>query len=200
MRFRSYSFFLVFGRETPSPETISLELPPKPLPPDHYAKHIVSRMQDAHKQFSQIKADLLTLCHIHSGNNISHPVNIEKVVVIPKPEQHDLQPPDETVVENEIDSDSTGKVDKVPINADLTHVAHEFGKYLSSLPSKSSTVSQAPKFVYQQHSQSLEILSRHGRLKGLVKFCPFLHMDGKSSGGTYILSINQTLFKQSSDS
>ena len=51
-------FFLVFGRDAPAPETISLELPPKPLPPDHNEKHIVSRMQDAHKQFSQIKADL----------------------------------------------------------------------------------------------------------------------------------------------
>ena len=37
--------------------------------------------------------DLLTLRHIRSGSNISHPVNIEKVVVIPEPEQHDLQPP-----------------------------------------------------------------------------------------------------------
>ena len=42
--------------------------------------------------------DLLTLHHIRSGNNISHPVNIEKVVVIPEPEQHDLQPPNEAVV------------------------------------------------------------------------------------------------------
>ena len=172
-------FSLVFGRDAPSPKKISLELPPKPLPPDHHAKHIVSRMQDAHKQFSQIKADLhrtqqaiynskarilsipdgkivyicnnsptrireqathficnfdgpylvtghlygrndlLTLHHIRSGNNISHPVNIEKVVVIPEPEQHDLQPPKETVVKNEIDSDSTSKVDEVP-----TRVAH----------------------------------------------------------------------------
>ena len=54
----------------------------------------------------------------------------------------DLEPPKETVVENEIDSDSTTKIDKVPINTDLTRVAHEFGRYLNSLPSKSSTVSQ----------------------------------------------------------
>ena len=51
-------FFLVFGREAPSPESISLALPPTPLPPDHYAKHIISRMTDAHHQFLQIKADL----------------------------------------------------------------------------------------------------------------------------------------------
>ena len=83
--------------------------------------------------------DLLTLRHIGSGNNISHPVNIEKVVVIPEPEQHYLQPPNETVVENKIDSDSTTKIDKVPINTDLTRVARELGKYLNLLP----TVSQA---------------------------------------------------------
>ena len=32
-------FFLVFGRHATSPETISLQLPVHPLPPDHYAKH-----------------------------------------------------------------------------------------------------------------------------------------------------------------
>ena len=47
----------------------------------------------------------------------------------------------------------------------------------------------ACKFVYQQYPQSREILARHGRLKGLVKFCPF-----------FILSLNQTLFNQSLDS
>ena len=51
-------FSLVFGRDAPSPETISLELPPRPLPHDHYAKHILSRLSEAHKQFSQIKADI----------------------------------------------------------------------------------------------------------------------------------------------
>ena len=99
-----------------------------------------------------------------------------------------------------MDSDSTAKIDKVPINTDFTHVAHEIGKYFNSLPSKSSTVSQACKFLYQQHPPSREILARHGRLKGLLKFCPFSQMDGEASGGTYILSLNQTLFNQSSGS
>ena len=111
-----------------------------------------------------------------------------------------MQPLNEAGVENEIDSDSTTRADKVPINANLTPVAHAFGKYLKSLPSKSSTVSRACKFVYQQYPPSREILPRHGRLKGLVKFCHFLQMDGQASGGTYILSLNQTLFKKSSDS
>ena len=33
-------------------------LPVHPLPPDHYAKHMLSRMQIAHQRFSQIKSDL----------------------------------------------------------------------------------------------------------------------------------------------
>ena len=50
--------FLVFGRDAPSPKTISLNLPVKPLPPDHYAKHLLSRMQIAHHRFTIIKSDL----------------------------------------------------------------------------------------------------------------------------------------------
>ena len=51
-------FFLVFGRDAPSPETISFDLPVNPLPPDHYARHLLSRMKVAHQQFSQVKSDL----------------------------------------------------------------------------------------------------------------------------------------------
>ena len=50
--------FFSFGRNALSPETISLELPQRPLPHDHYAKHILSRLSEAHKQFSQIKFDI----------------------------------------------------------------------------------------------------------------------------------------------
>ena len=50
-------FFLVFGRDAPSPETISLDLHVKPLPPDHYAKHMLSRMQIARHRFTIIKSD-----------------------------------------------------------------------------------------------------------------------------------------------
>ena len=151
-------FSLVFGRDASSPETISLELSPRPLPHDHYAKHILSGLSEAHKQFSQIKADIrhqqceiygtkacnlaipdgkivymcktpstsrqglathfirhfdgpyqatghpfnrpdmLTLKYLATGGTIPHPVNIEKVVIIPDPEEHDLQASNDTVL------------------------------------------------------------------------------------------------------
>ena len=51
-------FFLVFGRHATSPETIFLELLVHPLPPYHYAKHLILCLQSAHKEFTVIKADL----------------------------------------------------------------------------------------------------------------------------------------------
>ena len=51
-------FFLVFSRNALSPETIALDLPPHPLPQDLYAKHLVSRMNEAFMRFNTIKSDL----------------------------------------------------------------------------------------------------------------------------------------------
>ena len=244
-------FFLVFGRDAPSPESISLALPPKPLPQDHYAKHIILCMTEAHKQFSQIKADLrrqqrelydakarvisipdgkivyirndspsrihglatrfirnfdgpylvtghpygrsnlLTLRHVASGKDLPHPI---KIVVTPEPESDDLQPPNDAGIEMKVDTpDCTTPV--ATANSDLNQVAQDFGKYLASLPSKTSSASQACKYVYEKYPASREIFARHGRLKGLIKSYPFLQMDGAASGGSYILSLNQMLFQ-----
>ena len=79
---------------------------------------------------------------------------------------------------------------------DLVQVAFQFRKFFQSLPSKSATASQACKSVYESYPPSREILARHGHLRGLVKTCPYLQLDGAASGGTYVLSLNQTLFDQ----
>ena len=52
------TFFLVFGRNAPSPEVITLDLPVETLPRSTYAEQLVSRMQEAQKQFNSIKADM----------------------------------------------------------------------------------------------------------------------------------------------
>ena len=51
-------FFLVFGRNAPSPEVITLDLPVETLPRSTYAEQLVSRMYEAQKQFNSIKADM----------------------------------------------------------------------------------------------------------------------------------------------
>ena len=76
-----------------------------------------------------------------------------------------------------------------PVNSELCQVAYEFGKYLNSLPTKTATASQACKFVYGAYLLAQEILNHHGKLRGLVKSCPYLSMQGASHGGTYLLSL-----------
>ena len=51
-------FFLVFGRDPPSPETLYFQMPVHQLPANHYAHHLLSWLQDAVDQFTQIKSDL----------------------------------------------------------------------------------------------------------------------------------------------
>ena len=51
-------FFLVFGRNAPSPEVITLDVPVETLSRSTYAEQLVSRMCEAQKLFNSIKADM----------------------------------------------------------------------------------------------------------------------------------------------
>ena len=82
------------------------------------------------------------------------------------------------------------------VNPELCQVAYEFGKYLASLPNKTATASQACKQVYLSYHSAREILTRHGKLRGLIKACPYLQMDGEAHGGLYLLSLNQEAFRK----
>ena len=121
-------------------------------------------------------------------------MNIEKCLVIPDQETYDLQPPNDVLVEPEVEVPAP--IRPAPnVNPELSQVAYEFGKYLSSLPNKTATASQACKQVYINYLSAREILSRHGKLRGLVKACSYLQMDGESHGGLYLLSLNQEAFE-----
>ena len=247
-------FFLMFGRDAPSPETLSLQLPPDALPADHYAQQLIAKMTDAQDNFSNIKSDLrrrqrelydaasrdlhipdgklvyvrkdclasgsnkvsrfirnydgpylvtghpyqrsdlLNLRKVDTGENLPRPFNIEKVVVAPEFASADLRPPDEILVGPDIGPNA--EQGHANPNADLVSVAFEFGKYLESLPNKSAVSSQACKFVYEHFPAAREILARHGRLKGLVKSCPYLQLEGGLHGGTYNISLNQEIFSR----
>ena len=96
------------------------------------------------------RSDLLTLRHVATNNDLPHPINGEKVIVVPEPDTDDLQVPNDAIVDIDRDSDPP-VVHTFRPQSDFTQVAFEFGKYLHSLPSKSSTASQACKFVYQSY-------------------------------------------------
>ena len=64
-----------------------------------------------------------------------------------------MQPPNDAVIEMKVDTpDCTTPV--ATANSDLNQVAQEFGKYLASLPSKTSSASQACKYVYETYPGS----------------------------------------------
>ena len=96
------------------------------------------------------RSDLLTLRHVATNNDLPHPINMEKVIVVPDSDTDDLRVPNDAIVDIDSDSDPS-VVHTFRPQSDLMQVAFEFGKYLHSLPSKSSTTSQACKFVYQSY-------------------------------------------------
>ena len=213
-------FFLVFGRHAPSPETISLDLQLQSLPADHYAHHLVARMQQAHEQFRAIKADLrrrqrelydiasrdlhvpdgklvylrkesapsksgqksrflrnfdgpfivtghphgrqdlLNLRHATSGQDWPHPVNVEKIVVVPDTTQSDISPL-ATVEHVDSSQESVTPVHPASPNKDLADVAFRLGTFLECKPSKSAVASEACKFLYESFPPSREILAKN---------------------------------------
>ena len=120
------------------------------------------------------------------------PVNIEKVVVVPEVSALDIRIPEDATNMPEIKT--FAEQSKISANPDLVSVASEFGKCLETLPNKSAVSSQACKFVYEHFPAARHIPARHGRLRGLVRSCPYLQIEGDMHGGTYVLSLNQGMF------
>ena len=131
---------------------------------------------------------------INAGENLPRLVNIEKVVVVPEVSSSDIRIPDDAPNAPEIEI--IAEQPRISANPDLVSVAFEIGKYLETLPNKSAVSSQACKFVYEHFPAAREILARHGRLRGLVKSCPYLQIEGGMHGGTYVLSLNLEVFSR----
>ena len=103
---------------------------------------------------------------------------------------HEDQPPNtETVPTPELPTQKSTAIDP-----DLAKVAFAFGEYLNTLPGAQTYASEACKAVYQQIPDAQEILTRCGKLKGLISKCPYLSMSGGSHGGTYLLKLDKDMF------
>ena len=141
------------------------------------------------------KQNLLYLRHLHSGIDLPRPINVEKIVVIPDQDPSGISP--DATIQEDISAPAEQRMLPLPYNPanpDLAEVGYKLGKYLETLPSKSVVSSQACKFIYESYPPSRAILARHGRLRGLIKACPFLQLQGAPHGGIYILSLNTDLF------
>ena len=71
------------------------------------------------------RSDLLTLRHVATNNDLPHPINVEKVIVVPDPDTDDLRVPDDAILD--IDSDShPSVVHFFRPQSDAMQVAFEF--------------------------------------------------------------------------
>ena len=71
------------------------------------------------------RSDLLTLKHVATNNDLPHPINMEKVIVVPEPDTNDLQIPIDAIVDIDSDSDLP-VVHTFRPQSDLMQVAFEF--------------------------------------------------------------------------
>ena len=134
--------------------------------------------------------DLLKQKHLNSGQIIKA-VNVEKLVVVLEGDINDLQD-DEIDFNEHTENNRTNN----QVNSDISKVAFYFGKYLLTQKNNCAPSSEACKYVYSIMTESREILSKHGKLKGLVKICPYLGMKGLPNGGVYTLHLEEELFSR----
>ena len=134
--------------------------------------------------------DLLKLKHLNSGQIIKA-VNVEKVVVVPEGDISDLQD-DEIDVNEHTENNRT----KHQVNSDISKVAFHLDKYLLTQKNNRAPSPETRKYIYSVMPESREILSKQGKLKGLVKICPYLSMKGLPSGGVYTLHLEEELFSR----
>ena len=105
---------------------------------------------------------MLILRDLSTGKELSHPVNVEQLVVVP----------DRDIIDLQSDNDAASEMDKAmnsPVSypssslipSDLVKVAYQFGKYLYDLPCHTATASVACKHVYEQYPSARKMLNRH---------------------------------------
>ena len=99
--------------------------------------------------------DLLNMRHVGADKDWQHPVNIEKVVVVPESTPSDISPLDTVEDGNEaVPNPKSSVVPPFAPNPDLAEVAFRLGQYLNLTLSKSSVTSQACKFLYESFPPS----------------------------------------------
>ena len=124
---------------------------------------------------------------------MSHPVNVEQLVVVPDRDIIDLQSDNDAVVEMDKAMDSPVLYPSSPlIRSDLVQVIHQFGIYLYNLPCHTATASVVCEHVYEQYPSAREILNRHGKFDKSLSLLTVVY--GVSHGGSCTLSLNLELY------
>ena len=128
---------------------------------------------------------------------ILKPTNIEKVISAEEPyDLKKISAAQDALTNVFHDHDLHETTIHKPANDNLRLIAYEFATYLLTRPEKKVYSSEACKHVYQKYPPARDVLTRYGKLKGLVSQCPYLELKGALHGGTYTLHLLEDKFKQ----
>ena len=126
--------------------------------------------------------------------DILPPVNVEKLVVVPDDNESNICLDDLAIDYKHMEPETTALIPPNRQNQDLQTIAPHFAKYLLTCTKNKAFTSQACKHVYQAYSPEREILSRYGKLRGLISQCLYLSMQSAAYGGTYTINLDKELF------
>ena len=134
---------------------------------------------------------MLKLRHEFTGKELPT-INIEKIVAVPESDPNLQHPPEPNEPDIPVSIASSHK--------DLATVVNLFAKYLLTRKGHQTIASDVCRHVYTEFPAAREILSRQGKLKGLLQECPYLTMTGAAHGGTYPLNLNADIYHRVMDS
>ena len=124
---------------------------------------------------------------------ILKPTNIEKVISAEEP--NDLQKisaAQDTL--NDVPDDQEATVQK-PANDELQLIAYEFTTYMLTRPDKKAYSSEADKHVYHKYPPARDVLTRYGKLKGLVSQCPpYIFLKTNSNKQLHFYGLYENIF------
>ena len=114
------------------------------------------------------RPDLLQL-HNEINNTGLSTVNIEKLVVVPSGDPHDVCEQDPLPT----------KASVLPYagnDQELAMVCYEIAKYLFQKPNNTAPVSETCKYIYNLLPYARDLIAKCGKLDGIVQRCSYLHL------------------------
>jgi hypothetical protein len=106
------------------------------------------------------------------------------------------EPEEQNGQSSSISEDDILQPRQMHLNPDIVKVAHAIANYLKDQPNHKAYSSEACKAIYKQLPEAREIIARLGKLCGIVTKCPYLSLEGGTTGRTYYIKLDMNIFSQ----
>ena len=103
--------------------------------------------------------------YVMKDNTELSTINIEKLVVMPSGDSHDLR-------EQDLLPTKTPVLSHAGNDQELATVYYEIAKYLSQKPNNTVPASQTCKYIYNLLPYARDVIDKYGKLHRVVQRCP----------------------------